>query len=105
MEQHPEEDLYETVDWNFWKASTNHEGAIEDGMTIRKATFFCGLDPALRREAWPFLLSVYPWTSTRESREAIRNDLFLEYQKIRKKRLVKFPYTLEMINSHLKFHL
>ncbi len=44
------------------------------------------MEPSLRKEAWPFLLRVYPWTSTVEQRETIRNDNFLEYQNIRKKR-------------------
>lgn len=44
------------------------------------------MDPSLRKEVWPFLLRVYPWESTFEQRETRRNDLFLEYQQIKKRR-------------------
>ncbi|KAK6041402.1 TBC domain protein [Cooperia oncophora] len=43
------------------------------------------MEPGLRKELWPFLLRIYPWQSTLEQRETIRNDLFLEYQNLRKK--------------------
>uniref|UniRef100_A0A915IGJ3 Rab-GAP TBC domain-containing protein n=1 Tax=Romanomermis culicivorax TaxID=13658 RepID=A0A915IGJ3_ROMCU len=86
-EQHPEEGLYEKVAWDFWRSCTNPDGQIEDDLSLRKAIFFGGLDQTLRKEAWPFLLNVYPWNSTFEQRDQIRNDLFLEYQNIRKKRL------------------
>lgn len=48
--------------------------------------FFGGLDPHLRHETWPFLLHYYPWDSTFEEREAIRNDRYIQYQDIRKMR-------------------
>lgn len=85
---HPEEGLYDEVTWVFWRSSTNGDGQIEDSFTLRKAIFFAGVEKNLRKEAWPFLLHVYPWNSTREQRETIRNDLFLQYQTIRKNRLV-----------------
>uniref|UniRef100_A0A914WIR9 Rab-GAP TBC domain-containing protein n=1 Tax=Plectus sambesii TaxID=2011161 RepID=A0A914WIR9_9BILA len=83
----PEDGLYDRVDWDFWRASTNKDGGIDDNFTIRKAIFFASMDVSLRREAWPFMLRVYPWNSTREQRDTIRNDLFLEYQSIRKRRM------------------
>ncbi|MFH4981577.1 hypothetical protein AB6A40_008286 [Gnathostoma spinigerum] len=85
----PEDGLYHTVNWDFWKLYKNKDGGIDDSLTIRKAIYFASLDPPLRREAWPFLLRVYSWSSTLEQREGVRNDLFLEYQKIRKKRMLK----------------
>ncbi|VDM36468.1 unnamed protein product [Toxocara canis] len=85
----PEDGLYERVSWDFWKSYKNSDGSIEDSFTVRKAIYFASMDPSLRKETWPFLLRVYPWTSTLEQRETIRNDLFLEYQNIRKKRMKK----------------
>lgn len=41
----------------------------------------------LRKEIWPFLLRIYPWNSTFEQREAIRNELFLSYQNIKRIRI------------------
>ena len=51
-----------------------------------QAIFFASMEPEMRKEIWPFLLRVFPWESTVEQRETIRNDLFLDYQNIRKKR-------------------
>ncbi|VDN93050.1 unnamed protein product [Brugia pahangi] len=87
MELDPEEDLYERVSWDFWKSYKNQDGSIDDSFTMRKAIYFATIDPTLRREIWPFLLRVYPWASTVEQREIIRNDIFIEYQKIKKQRM------------------
>jgi hypothetical protein len=35
---------------------------------------------------WPFLLHLYPFDSTFEQREQIRNNKYLHYQKIRARR-------------------
>uniref|UniRef100_A0A915D3E3 Rab-GAP TBC domain-containing protein n=1 Tax=Ditylenchus dipsaci TaxID=166011 RepID=A0A915D3E3_9BILA len=79
----PEDGLYDKVSWELWKSYKNADGSIDDGFTIRKAVYFASMDFSLRKEIWPFLLRVYPWTSTFEQREAIRNDLFLSYQNIK----------------------
>ncbi|VDO60602.1 unnamed protein product [Heligmosomoides polygyrus] len=86
----PEDGLYDMVTWDYWKSYKNREGVVDDSTTIRKAIFFASMEPGLRREIWPFLLRIYPWQSTLEQRESIRNDLFLEYQNLRKKTQKKF---------------
>lgn len=85
-EQDPEDGIYDRVTWDFWKTYTNQDGSIDDSYTIRKAIYFASMDQSLRKELWPFLLRVYTWNSTLEQRETVRNDLFLEYQNIKKKR-------------------
>ena len=85
-EQHPEEGLYESVSVDFWKASTAPDGSIQEPDCLKKSIFFAGLSDQVRREAWPFLLGLYPWGSTTDAREQIRHDLFLQYQKLRRKR-------------------
>uniref|UniRef100_A0A224Z6B0 RabGAP domain-containing protein n=1 Tax=Rhipicephalus zambeziensis TaxID=60191 RepID=A0A224Z6B0_9ACAR len=86
-ECHPEEGLYSTpVDEEAWRQYMNDDGSIDDDFQLRKAIFFRGLDPRLRREAWPLLLQHYAFSTTFEEREQIRNDRFLEYQDIRKQR-------------------
>ncbi|KAI8972308.1 rab-GTPase-TBC domain-containing protein [Pilobolus umbonatus] len=42
--------------------------------TIRSLVFRGGLDPDIRIEAWKFLLGIYPWDSTSDEREAIRQS-------------------------------
>ncbi|PIO73031.1 hypothetical protein TELCIR_05010 [Teladorsagia circumcincta] len=81
----PEDGLYDMVTWDYWKSYKNRDGVVADSTTIRKAIFFASMEPGLRKEIWPFLLRIYPWQSTLEQRETIRNDLFLEYQNLRKK--------------------
>ncbi|OUC40666.1 TBC domain protein [Trichinella nativa] len=93
LEQHPEEGLYDKVTWEFWRNCINADKIVDEEL-IKKAIFFCGIEPSLRREAWTFLLGVYPWNSTREQREHIRNDLFIEYQNIRKQRNILLNYTI-----------
>ncbi|KAL1423364.1 hypothetical protein MTO96_021126 [Rhipicephalus appendiculatus] len=86
-ECHPEEGLYSTpVDEEAWRQYMNDDGSIDDDFQLRKAIFFRGLDPRLRKEAWPLLLQHYAFSATFEEREQIRNDRFLEYQDIRKQR-------------------
>ncbi|CAJ0949401.1 unnamed protein product, partial [Mesorhabditis belari] len=85
----PEDGLFERLTWDYWKTYKNRDGSINDSNTVRKAIYFTSMEPSLRREIWPFLLRVYPWESTLEQRETIRNDLFLEYQNIKRKRLKK----------------
>lgn len=53
-----------------------------------QAIFFAGLDPHLRPEMWPFLLYYYPYTSTYEEREHLRNDKYIVFHDIRKKRYI-----------------
>ena len=85
----PEDGLYDRVNWDFWKSYKNQDGSIDDNLTVRKAVYFASMDPNLRKEIWPFLLRVYPWSSTLEQRESLRNDLFLQYQSIKSKRMKK----------------
>lgn len=86
-ECHPEEGMWDTpVDEEVWRQYMNDDGSIDDDCQLRKLIFFRGLEPRLRREAWPLLLQHYAFSSTFEEREQIRNDRFLEYQGIRKLR-------------------
>lgn len=83
---HPEEGIYNMVNEEEWKIHMTSDGRIEEDYQLRKHIFFGGLDPHLRHETWPFLLHYYPWDSTFEEREAIRNDRYIQYQDIRKMR-------------------
>ncbi|XP_013399258.1 TBC1 domain family member 16-like [Lingula anatina] len=85
-ECHPEEGVYGVLNEDTWKQHMAEAGQIVDDYQLRKVIFFGGLDPALRHEAWPFLLQFYPFDSTFDEREHIRNDKYIEYQGIRKKR-------------------
>ncbi|XP_076461317.1 uncharacterized protein LOC143293874 [Babylonia areolata] len=83
---HPEEGQFLTVTEDIWKEHMNSDGTVEDELQLRKAIFFGGLDPMIRPEVWPFLLHYFPFDSTFEEREQIRNDKYIEYHQIRKMR-------------------
>ncbi|KAI0241977.1 TBC1 domain family member 16 [Lamellibrachia satsuma] len=83
---HPEEGAYDVVDEDTWRRHMNERGQILDDYQLRKVIFFAGLNPSLRQEMWPFLLKYFPYSSTFEEREQIRNDKYIEYQDIRKHR-------------------
>ncbi|KAH9504063.1 hypothetical protein Btru_067655 [Bulinus truncatus] len=83
---HPEEHLFPKVTDEIWKTHMTEDGRIEDVFQLRKAIFFGGLDSSIRHDVWPFLLHYFPFDSTFEQREQIRNDKYIEYQNIRKKR-------------------
>lgn len=104
LEKDPEEGLYEKISLHTWRSYENKPGVIVDSGTVRKVywtidhliiyhlinsvqhIFFASMDVDMREKIWPFLLRVYPWESSADQRENIKNDLFLEYQNIRKKR-------------------
>uniref|UniRef100_A0A1I7TJK6 Rab-GAP TBC domain-containing protein n=1 Tax=Caenorhabditis tropicalis TaxID=1561998 RepID=A0A1I7TJK6_9PELO len=83
VEKDPEEGLFEKIGLNAWRSYENKSGVIVDSGTH---IFFASMDVEMREKVWPFLLRVYPWESSADQRENIKNDLFLEYQNIRKKR-------------------
>ncbi|KAG1665176.1 TBC1 domain family member 16 [Nymphon striatum] len=85
-ELHPDDSLYKLVDEEVWKSFMNDNGQILDNFQLRKNIFFGGLDPAIRNDTWSFLLHYYSFESTFNERDEIRNDRYLEYQNIRKKR-------------------
>ncbi|CCD71563.2 Rab-GAP TBC domain-containing protein [Caenorhabditis elegans] len=86
VEKDPEEGLFEKITLNTWRSYENKSGVIIDSGTVRKHIFFASMDVEMREKVWPFLLRVYPWESSADQRENIKNDLFLEYQNIRKRR-------------------
>lgn len=64
-----------------------------------KAVYFASMNAALHKEIWPFLLHVHSWSSTFEQREAIRNELFLSYQNIKRLRIKKINTITAAKNS------
>ncbi|XP_054724243.1 TBC1 domain family member 16-like [Uloborus diversus] len=85
-ECHPEEGIYTIIEEQRWREFLSEDGVIEDELQLRKEIFFAGLDIKLRKEVWPFLLHYYNFHSTFDEREQVRNDKYIEYQAIRRKR-------------------
>eukprot|EP00040_Diaphanoeca_grandis_P019578 m.103416 g.103416 ORF g.103416 m.103416 type:complete len:400 (+) comp27496_c0_seq4:156-1355(+) len=51
-----------------WDQSFDEEGRILDEYALRKTSFIMGINPDVRREAWKYLLGLYPCSSTLSDR-------------------------------------
>lgn len=69
--------------------------------TNLQATFFGGLSPEVRGEAWKFLLQYFPFSSTTRQREVLRKAKEEEYMKIDHMRWSEFKIII--INLKLQF--
>ncbi|XP_035695303.1 TBC1 domain family member 16-like [Branchiostoma floridae] len=87
IECHPDEDVYGTITLEIWQSYFNDRGQVEDEESLKKAIFFGGLDPSVRKEAWPFLLHYFCFQFTSEGREEYCHRMSAEYQAIQDKRL------------------
>ncbi|XP_046815674.1 TBC1 domain family member 16 isoform X2 [Vespa crabro] len=90
-ELHPEEGQVPMITSLAWKDLLNEKGQVEDDLALRKGIFFGGLEPALRKIVWPFLLHCYSYQSTYEDREQIDALRRQEYEEIQKRRLHMNP--------------
>ncbi|KAI5949328.1 GYP7 [Candida jiufengensis] len=52
---------------------------------VKSRIFHGGLAPEVRKEAWLFLLNVYPWDSSTEEREALKNSYATRYEELKLK--------------------
>ncbi|XP_053594980.1 TBC1 domain family member 16 [Microplitis demolitor] len=95
-ELHPEEGHVPMITSLTWKDLLNERGQVEDDLTLRKGIFFGGLEPALRKIVWPFLLHCYSYQSTFDDREQIDEIRRQEYQEIEKIRCSMNPEQSEL---------
>lgn len=79
---HPEEGRFDPMASNIWRTFFNESGQIEDVANFRKAAFFGGLSPEVRKEAWKFLLQYFPFVSTYQQREQLRKEKEMQYAEI-----------------------
>lgn len=94
-ELHPEEGQVPMITSLAWKDLLNEQGQVEDDLTLRKGIFFGGLEPALRKIVWPFLLHCYSYQSTHEDREQINSLRRQEYEEIERRRVNMSPEETE----------
>ncbi|XP_069047925.1 TBC1 domain family member 17 [Lepisosteus oculatus] len=62
-----------------WEEFMDGEGRVQNPQQIKEMIFRGGISPALRKEAWKFLLGFYPWDSTVKQREDILRQKTDEY--------------------------
>ncbi|KAK6344241.1 GTPase activating protein [Orbilia brochopaga] len=74
----------EMEEWESWfnKSSGRLEITVDE---VKERIFHGGCDQAVRKEAWPFLLEVYPWDSTKDERSALMNSRRDEYVRLKGK--------------------
>ncbi|XP_020707779.2 TBC1 domain family member 16 [Athalia rosae] len=95
-ELHPEEGQVAMITSLAWKDLLNERGQVEDDLALRKGIFFGGLEPALRKIVWPFLLHCYSYQSTYEEREQVNSIRKEEYEEIKRRRENMSPEQAEI---------
>ncbi|KAF3922692.1 hypothetical protein ABW21_db0204553 [Orbilia brochopaga] len=72
----------EMTEWESWfnKSSGRLEITVDE---VKERIFHGGCDQAVRKEAWPFLLGVYPWDSSKDERTALMNSRRDEYVRLK----------------------
>jgi hypothetical protein len=68
------------TEWQAWFSPEDGRLLLSE-VEAKRRIFQRGLDMAVRREAWPFLLRVYGWSSTASERTRIRQEKEAEYEK------------------------
>jgi hypothetical protein len=95
------EDGTSVVNHDTWAAFEDEEGRILEWDRLCKLIFFRGLDPRLRRSAWPFLLGVYEPNYTREEREAKTREMRDDYCQL-KRRWLSTPSASDQMQDALR---
>ncbi|KAL5831397.1 hypothetical protein ACOSQ4_016751 [Xanthoceras sorbifolium] len=68
-----------------WKTFFTPDGKLSDGgVKFLKKVRTGGVDPSIRTEVWPFLLGVYDLNSSKEERDAVKNENRKIYENLRK---------------------
>ncbi|KAI5959930.1 GYP7 [Candida pseudojiufengensis] len=69
-----------------WQGFFDHSGrlciTVEE---VKSRIFHGGLAPEVRKEAWLFLLNVYPWDSSTEEREILNKSYATRYEELKLK--------------------
>lgn len=79
-------DRRKPVTLNEWNSWFDERGRLQiTSLEVRERIFHGGLDPndGVRKEAWLFLLSVYPWDSSADERKAILSSKRDEFVRLK----------------------
>lgn len=69
-----------------WASFFDYSGRLSITVDeVKSRIFHGGLDPSVRGEAWLFLLQVYPWDSSREERQSLRQSYETAYSELKMK--------------------
>lgn len=59
------------------------DGRLVHERRLRKSVFLGGIQPALRKEVWPFLFGMYSCQSTKREREILQLEYVIKYHEMR----------------------
>ena len=68
-------------EWNAWFDANGI--LMLDEAEAKRRIFQRGLSEGARKYAWPFLLGVYPWNSSKQERDQILSDKRQQYEKLK----------------------
>ncbi|KAF3920419.1 hypothetical protein ABW20_dc0103972 [Dactylellina cionopaga] len=76
--------VVEMKEWESWfnKTTGRLEITVDE---VKERIFHGGCEPAVRKEAWLYLLEVYPWDSSKDERTALMNSRRDEYVRLKGK--------------------
>ncbi|KAG1438795.1 hypothetical protein G6F56_012519 [Rhizopus delemar] len=73
------------VDLKEWSNWFDDQGRLKVEISlVRQRIFSGGVRPEIRKEAWLFLTSVYPWKSTALERQDLDKKRKIEYEALKK---------------------
>lgn len=91
-----------------WKAWFDNDGKLMlSSEEAKKRIFQRGLVEGARRQAWPFLLNVYPWDSTSADRTEIYQQRQRSYKKLKAQWYGKEEVTSteQFVDEHHRIHI
>jgi len=83
---HPEEGLYRRVTMEAWQLAVDEFGRVQNSNHVQKCVFFCGVEPSIRREVWPYLLKHHRYDMTVLEKAEMRRNKSGKYEMINAKR-------------------
>eukprot|EP00871_Galdieria_phlegrea_P004778 jgi/Galph1/5300/GphlegSOOS_G3922.1 len=80
-----------SVSLETWHSYLDSEGRIRYPLALQYSIFRGGCSESVRKEIWPFLLQVFPWSSTLEERRQILEELTRKYNILKSQWGTIFP--------------
>lgn len=91
-----------------WEAWFDESGRLLlTAEEAKRRIFQRGLVAEARRQAWPFLLNVYPWESSRRGREEIYESKKVEYERLKSQWYGRAEVTSQeaFVDEHHRIHI
>ncbi|KAL8599061.1 hypothetical protein ACOMHN_006870 [Nucella lapillus] len=87
------------LDKGQWGQLFDEDGTMAHAEKVKQIIFLGGVDPALRKEVWKFLLGFYSWESTHQERQEERRRKINEYFSIKRQWKTVTPGQLQRFSQ------